>query len=309
MSTATTHASPRVFVGPLPEALLSEAVLRGGGALVADMSDADMVVWNDGPASLAGQLHPGIKWVQLAAAGVDDWLASGVIDSDRVWMSGAKTYSHIVAEHALALILAGRHRLAECARQTEWRPELQGQPLDCAAVLIVGAGGIGRGLIEMLGPLRTQTVAVTRSGSATPGAERSVAFDELADEWSRADVIVLAAPATPATYRIINSQTLEMMRSNALIVNIARGSLIDTVALVDALRHDRIGGAALDVTDPEPLPSGHPLWSDPRVLITPHAANPRDARLRRFAERVTDSVSRIGSGTEPAAVIDTKLGY
>jgi phosphoglycerate dehydrogenase-like enzyme len=99
------------------------------------------------------------------------------------------------------------------------------------------------------------------------------------------------------------------MREHAWVVNVARGSLIDTDALVEALAAGSIGGAALDVTDPEPLPEGHPLWSEPRALITPHSANPPDALVRRLAERVEENVSRFMAGEELIGVIDVEAGY
>jgi D-3-phosphoglycerate dehydrogenase len=134
-------------------------------------------------------------------------------------------------------------------------------------------------------------------------------MDRLDELWGRAEIVALAAPVTAATYRMVNARTLAAMRRDAVIVNIARGALIHTDALVDALRNDRIGGAALDVTDPEPLPTGHPLWSDPRVLITPHSANPHAARHRRLSERISDNVARIMRGADPVAVVDLTRGY
>jgi phosphoglycerate dehydrogenase-like enzyme len=108
---------------------------------------------------------------------------------------------------------------------------------------------------------------------------------------------------------LIGARQLAAMQSHAWVVNVARGSLIDTDALVEALGAGSIGGAALDVTDPEPLPEGHPLWTEPRVLITPHAANPPDALIRRLAERVEENVARYVSGKDLAGVIDVEAGY
>ena len=99
------------------------------------------------------------------------------------------------------------------------------------------------------------------------------------------------------------------MKPHSWIVNIARGSLIDTDALVEALREERIGGAALDVTEPEPLPDGHPLWNEPRALITPHVANPPETMSRDLAKRVTENVRRFGAGEELLAPIERDRGY
>ena len=120
---------------------------------------------------------------------------------------------------------------------------------------------------------------------------------------------MIAAPATADTRHIIGAAELAAMREDAWLVNVARGSLVDTDALVDALARGAIGGAALDVTDPEPLPDGHPLWSEPRALITPHIANP-PATLRRYlARHVQENVARFANGEPLLSVIDPEAGY
>jgi phosphoglycerate dehydrogenase-like enzyme len=302
-------SAPRVHVGPEPDPVIVDAVRRGGGALAPDAADADAIVWLGPPDGIAERLHPGIRWVQLPNAGVERWLAAGVIDAERTWTSAADAYSGVVAEHALALILAGRRRLAETARARRWKPELAGRPLRGATVLIVGAGGIGRALIALLAPHQVEVVAVTRRGQPVPGAARTLPAERVGEAWGEADVIVIAAPATDRTRSLVDADVLAAMRDDAWLVNVARGSLIDTDALVEALAAGRIGGAALDVTDPEPLPDGHPLWSEPRALITPHAANPAPSVIGQLAERVAENVRRVAAGQEPLGVVELDRGY
>ena len=250
-----------------------------------------------------------MRWVQLQSAGVEDWLADGAIDEDRTWTSAAGAYGETVADHALALLIAGRRRLAESARAQRWDPELAGRPLFGATVAIVGAGGIGRALIALLAPWRCHVIAVTRSGREVEGAAESVAAAELERVWPRAEVAVIAAPATDATSRLVGAEQLAALPPGAWLVNVARGALVDTDALVEALAAGRLGGAALDVTDPEPLPDGHPLWREPRALITPHAANPTEARLRALADFTRANVARFVRGEELRGIIDTGRGY
>lgn len=152
-------------------------------------------------------------------------------------------------------------------------------------------------------------LAVTRSGSTVDGARSSHSPDELNRLWPRADAVVLATPATTATRHLIDAEVLAMLPSHAVIVNIARGTLIDTEALVEALRAGAIGGAGLDVTDPEPLPPGHPLWSMPNVLITPHVANPDIAWRPNVAGRVEENLRRYLAGRPLLGVIDRIRGY
>jgi phosphoglycerate dehydrogenase-like enzyme len=298
---------PRVHVGPDQDPVIEKAVRRGGGRL-AEPGSADAVVWLGDPDGLPAVLEPGVRWVQLPSAGIEHWLASGVIDSERAWTSAVGAYAGSVAEHALALILAGRRRLHECARARRWDADLHGRPLAGATVTIVGAGGIGEALIRMLAPLGVSVIAVTRGGRAVAGAE-AVAADRLDEVWSRSDVVVLAAPATPATRHMLAEPQLRALPGHAWIVNVGRGALINHDALVRALRDGRIGGAALDVTEPEPLPDGHPLWELPNVLITPHAANPLEVLRAELAERVAENVARFAAGRDLLGAVDAGRGY
>jgi len=302
--------APSVYIGPQSHPLLVAAVQDGHGTVCEDVAEAEMIIWRAyDPEELRGLLHPGIRWVQLAAAGVDRWLRSGVIDDSRTWMSGAGTHSENVAEHALALILAGLHRLGEAARAQRWDRSLAYSRLRGRAVTVVGAGGIGRALIALLEPLGVEILAVSRRGLPVAGAARTLPAERIAEAWPTSEVVVLCAPATPATHHLIDRAVLERMPSDAWIVNVARGSLVNTEDLLEALDAGSIGGAALDVTDPEPLPEGHRLWRHPRALITPHIADPQEHWTPELAERVQANVERLAAGAEPLAVIDLERGY
>jgi phosphoglycerate dehydrogenase-like enzyme len=292
---------PVVHVAPESDRAIEEAISTAGGRIGA-LDEADALVWLDSnPDSLADSLPQHIRWVQLPAAGVENWLAK--TDRDRLWTSAAGAYGLPVAEHALALMLAGTRRLADCARAHTWTAP-PARPLDGATVAIVGAGGIGRALMKLLEPLDVEVLAVTRRGR-----DGTLPADRLGDVLPAAHHVVVAAPATAGTRHVIGAPELEAMREDAWLVNVARGSLVDTDALVAALRDGAIAGAALDVTDPEPLPDGHPLWSEPRALITPHIANP-PATLRRYlARHVGENVARFARGDELLAVIDPDAGY
>ena len=303
-------AGPLVYVGPEENrnaGAVREAVERGGGRIAASPDEAGAVVWLGGAPGLGEVLHEGVRWVQLPSAGVESWMESGAIDRERVFTSAVGAYAGTVAEHALALMLAGARRLPECARATGWG-ERWGRPLAGSTVVILGAGGIGRALVRLLEPFGTRVLAVTRSGREVPGAE-SFAMDDVERLWPEGDYFVVAAPATEETRHMIGASELGAMKESAWVVNVARGPLVDTDALVDALAAGGIGGAALDVTDPEPLPDGHPLWTEPRALITPHSANPPEALVRGLVARVEENVSRFRNGGELAGVIDVEAGY
>jgi D-3-phosphoglycerate dehydrogenase len=299
--------APKVHVGPHAPEVVVEAVRRGGGEPAAAQG-ADAIVWLGDPDGLRAVLADGVRWVQLPSAGVEQWLEGGTVDDRRVWTSAAGAFAGSVAEHTLALVLAGRRRLAECARAHRWE-DLPGLPLAGSTVAIVGAGGIGRAVLGLLGPFGVRTIAITRSGRDVPGADESLPVERLGAVWPRADVVVVAAPATAATRHLVGAAELEALPADALLVNVARGSLVDTDALVRALADGRLGAAALDVTDPEPLPEGHPLWDEPRALITPHTANPPAAMVPELAVRVEENVARFAAGEELLAPVEVERGY
>ncbi len=299
--------APVIALGPDSDAAAVAAVEAGGGRL-GPLEEADALVWIDPLAGDLPRLPARVRWLQLPSAGVERWI-DGLPDGPVV-TSMAGAYAQPVAEHALALILAALHRLAESARAGEWT-ELRDRTrsLEGTTVAIVGAGGIGRALIEMLAPLRCRVLAVTRRGRSVPGAERTVAAERVEEVLGEADVVVLAAPGTPGSRQLMDARRLAAMRPGARLVNVGRGSLVDTDALVAALASGHLGGAALDVTDPEPLPAGHPLWSHPNVLITPHTATAPEAECRHAAERIRANVERFAAGEPLLGVFDARAGY
>ncbi|HEX6509829.1 MAG TPA: D-isomer specific 2-hydroxyacid dehydrogenase family protein [Chloroflexota bacterium] len=287
---------------------IADAV-RNGDAAVVPLHEAEALIWSGGgpeelEAALAGA--PDVSWVQLPSAGIERY--SRLIDGRRVWTCAKGIYAQPVAEHALSLALAGMHRLPHFARAHTWQ-KVDYQDLHGSAVTIVGGGGITAALLELLAPFHTSTTVVRRHPRAMDGADRVVGTSELREALKEADVVVLTLALTAETEGIIGEQELRAMKPGAWLVNVARGKLIDTNALVDALRDGRIGGAALDVTDPEPLPDDHPLWGLDNCLITPHCANPPSYEREQYAALVRDNVRRRIAHESLAGIIDPLLGY
>lgn len=286
-----------------------DAVRRGGGTVVP-VADATGLIWlAKGEASVTDHLHPGIRWVQLRSAGVEHWINTGQIDSTRTFTSARGIYNGAVAEHIVALVLAASRNLAACARATEWNADLGGRMLRGATVGILGAGGVGQEAMKYLNPLGVRVIAISRTGRHITGAALSLAADQFHSVLGEIDYLVVSAPSTPDTHAFIGATELDTMKDDAWIINVARGSLIDTDALVAALTARTIGGAALDVTDPEPLPEHHPLWTLPNVLVTPHVANPKPAQHRQLQDRVTENVRRFVHGEELLGIVDLTRGY
>ncbi len=299
----------RIHVGPKHDEFLEEAVRRGGG-IPAPLDDAEAVLLSDVDPSAWLSLGPmdHVRWVQILSAGVEQWFEMDAIDDRRIWTSAAGAYAHAVAEHALALTMGLRRRLIECIRATDWSGP-DGTLVQGSTTLIVGCGAIGRALIPMLNALGSNVIAVTRTGVAVAGAMETYPAEELPQLWSRADAVVLAAPATDRTAHLVDADVLSSMRDDAILVNVGRGSLVDTDALVSALQTGGIAGAGLDVTSPEPLPEGHPLWSMPNVIVTPHVANPPSTLRVRLAARAEENVRRYIAGESLLAVVDLEARY
>ncbi|GGK63883.1 D-isomer specific 2-hydroxyacid dehydrogenase family protein [Nocardia camponoti] len=309
-----------IAIGPDPTApKLLEKAIADAGARLGDMAEADALIWTGRPDAFPAELPASVRWVQLPAAGVEDFFAADVFGQHPgvEFTSAAGAFSASVAEHALMMLLAGVRYLPEQLRARSWQQaeffphvgSLRGK-----TVTIVGAGGIGRALIPMLAPLGAHVIAVNRSGRTVrgpgiPADVETVPADQLGKVWSHTDHVVVAAPATAATRHLIGADELARLKPSSWVINVARGSLIDTDALVTALNDGVIGGAGLDVTDPEPLPDGHPLWELPNAIITPHDSNPPQLRLAAFADHVGANARKFVAGEALNAVIDPTIGY
>jgi D-3-phosphoglycerate dehydrogenase len=302
---------PIVAVAPVRYPQIVEAVTRAGGVL-GSPAEAEGLVWTDpaAPDHLASVLLGSpATWVQLPFAGVESF--ADQLDPGRTWTSAKGIYGPAVAEHALTLMLAAARGVHRYARSTAWPSSelVPARRLKGAQVLIVGTGGIGRSLARILEPLEPEITAVNRSGTPMPGAASTVPTALLGEVVGQADWVVLAAPLTQETTHLFDRRMLGAMSRQAWLVNVARGALVDTAALVESLERGGIGGAALDVTDPEPLPDDHPLWRFSNVIITPHIANTWDMALPELAARVERNVLALGSGTPLEGQVDTTLRY
>lgn len=301
---------PRVALQPAGvRTFLHDAIVAGGG-VVSAIEDAEALVWTD-PSDAPGlrrvlDSHPLLRWVQLPWAGVEPYL--DVLDHDRIWTAGKGVYAEEVAEHALALALAGMRNIAEYARLSTWGAPV-GTSLHGARVTILGAGGITTSLVRLLGPFACRVTVVRRRASEFHGVERTARTHELPSVLPDTDLLVLALALTPETRHIIDATTLAMLPSHAWLVNVARGQHVHTDDLVEALEHGTIAGAGLDVADPEPLPEGHRLWTMPRCIVTPHVANTPEMAKPVLLRRVGENVRRFAAGEPLLGVVDVDAGY
>jgi phosphoglycerate dehydrogenase-like enzyme len=288
-----------------------DAVRAGGGVPADTDSAADALIWlwtPDTQGLRRALAATSARWVQLSSAGVEPVLAAGLLDQERVWTCAKGSYAEPVAEHALMLALAGLRSLRQRVEARSWAPP-GGQTLYDEPVTILGGGGITAKLLELLAPFRVNATVVRRNPQPVPGATQTLPVEMLPAALSDAKVVFLALALTPQTEKIIGATQLAAMRPDGWLVNVARGGHVDTDALVTALKRAQIGGAALDVTDPEPLPDGHPLWTLERCIVTPHTADTPEMVRRPLALRIRDNVARFAAGEPLTGVVDPIAGY
>jgi phosphoglycerate dehydrogenase-like enzyme len=290
---------------------LVDAVVAGGGEVV-EPGDAEALVWADpdDPGSLGDLLdaEPGIRWVQLPWAGIEPYVDVVRAHADLTWSCAKGVYAEPVAEHALALALAGRRHLGAYARAGRWT-EGRAEYLLGRRVTIVGGGGIAESLLRLLGGFGCDVTVVRSTPRAMDGADRVVGLDRLDEALTGADVLVLALPLTAESTGLIDRRRLDLLAPGSVLVNVARGAHVVTDDVIPALDDGPLAAAGLDVTDPEPLPDGHPLWDRPDVVITPHTANTPEMAVPLLTERVATNVRRYAAGDPLVGLVDPAAGY
>ncbi|MFO7927869.1 MAG: D-2-hydroxyacid dehydrogenase [Halobacteriota archaeon] len=208
--------------------------------------------------------------------------------------NAAGVHAPNASEQAIGSMLAFSRRLHEAARTATWQPVTPTEFAE-STVTIVGLGAIGRGIAKRLEPFGVTTIGVRRTPESGGPTDEVIGPHRLHDALARSQFVVLCCPLTESTQGLIGGEELGTLPPDAVIVNVARGEVIDTDALVENLRRGWIGGAVLDVTDPEPLPDDHPLWGLDDVLITPHSAGSTPKYYERLADIVAENVGRLES--------------
>lgn len=256
-----------------------------------------------------------LVWVQAGVAGVDGLLANGMREHPAVLTNARGAHGVPMAEHILAMMFAlanrvpllvkaqaSRSRVGQRARQEKW--ELEGQ-----TIVVVGLGDVGGTLARKCQALGLRVLGVRRSGEPFPGLERVYRPSELAAILPRADHVALCLPGTAETRRLLGRGEISLLKASACVYNVGRGSAIDQEALLDALRHDRLAGAGLDVTSPEPLPDDSPLWDLPNVIFGQHSSGHSPFNHDRITDIFADNLARHLSGEPLLNVVDKERGY
>jgi phosphoglycerate dehydrogenase-like enzyme len=253
-----------------------------------------------------------LRWIQSSAAGLDHLLVPSVIESDITITSASGVLADQVAEHAIALITGWMRKLplflqAQARREFVRRST---QDLHGKTVAILGFGGVGRRVAELLAPFRTKIIAIDPYPVDRPShVHELIGLDGLPGALAAADIVILSAPLTPKTRGMIDADRLNQMKKGALLVNIARGPLVVERELVAALDSGQLGGAVVDVTEIEPLPTTSRLWEFPNVIITPHVAGQSSRRADRMTRLFCENLRRFQRKRPLINVVDKRLGF
>ncbi len=280
------------------------------------VSDADAIIGFCSPELL--RAGPRLRWIQLPSAGAEHCVRIPAVKERNMLITNAqRIYGPEIAEHVMAMMLAftrGLYRFIPEQRDGRWNrgavPQQQLWELEGKTMLVVGLGGIGTEVAQRAHALGMRVTATRRSSRSGPEFVDYVGLaDELTDLAGDADVVVNAAPLTPETVGMFDAEFFARMKPTAYFINVGRGRSVVTADLVAALESGRIAGAGLDVTDPEPLPSGHRLWSLPNVIITPHVAGGSDLRTERLWIIIRENIRRYVTGERMLSVVEVQRGY
>jgi phosphoglycerate dehydrogenase-like enzyme len=276
-----------------------------------EIADTDVLFGRVSPEVLSQARR--LRYYQSIGAGVDSILTPELVESDIILASEKGGVGIHLAEHAMALLLAltrGLHTalrqpdygLREAIRRQQW--ELSEQTMG-----IVGFGGTGREVARRALGFGMRVLAVDIEDVPPEPGVTLWRNDRLHDLLGESDAVVICLPLTKATHHLFTRDLFRRMRRHALLINVTRGAIVYGEDLLAALEQGLIGGAGLDVTDPEPLPAGHPLWTHPRVIVTPHTAGGSPRRAGRVIATFCENLRRLRAGQPLLAVIDKRKGY
>ena len=250
------------FVYCLPDQLTEEI-----------LSDVEVILGNVPPRLLA---HAGkLRWLQLNNAGTEGY-CDGALPEDVLLTNATGAYGLAISEHMVGMLFELQKNLnlySRNQREHVWKSEGHVRIIEGSRVLVIGLGDIGTAFAQKMKGLGCRTVGIKRREARKPeGVDDLYTLERLERQLPLADIVALCLPGNQDTRHMLNEERIGMLKKNAVVLNVGRGMTLDTEALTRALKEGRIAGACLDVTDPEPLPSDHPLWDMENVILTPHVS-------------------------------------
>jgi len=260
--------------------------------------------------------NPKLRWVMTTAAGGGSQVKAAGLDREAldriVFTTSAGVHGGPLAEFAVFGVIAGAKDLPRLRRDQDervWPERWEMRQIDEMTVLVVGLGGIGAECARRFRALGATVWGTSRSGIPVEGVDRLISLDDLVQAAAQVDAIVVTLPGTAQTHHLIGAEVLEAVRPGTILASVGRGTVIDESALLPALDDGRIGFAALDVFEQEPLAQDSPLWSHPRVLVSPHTAALSSKEEERIARRFAESAAHLLDGRPLRATVDTVEFY
>lgn len=257
-------AAPEAEILYMPANEVTEELLQTVSATIGNIS----------PSKFHG--YENIKWVQLNSAGTDGYTTPGVLAPGTILCNATGAYGLAISEHMIAQLMMRIKRLDQyydAQHRKEWADFGTVKSIEGSTTLVVGLGDIGGEFARKMNALGSHVIGIRRNVGEKPEyLDALYSLDELDELLPQADYVACSLPGTKATYHLFNAERLALMKEGAVLLNVGRGSAVDSYALNDALRSGHLGGACVDVVEPEPLPQGHPLWEAPNLLLTPHVS-------------------------------------
>ncbi len=299
----------------LRAALPDDRIIGIEGDDLGPANEAEAVFGGFSPERFRAALSlPKLRWIHTFSAGVDRYLPEVSGRPDLLLTNNSGAYDVPIAEHVIAMIFAAAKRVPEhllAQGRSEWQREVPHAEVRGATLVILGMGSIGGELARLASGVGMRVIAVRRDAvrPGGPGVERVVPSERFAEVAREADYVAVTAALTPATRGMLSAEVIAGLKPTAWVINIARGPIIDEAALTAALRERRIGGAALDVFETEPLPATSPLWSLDNAILTPHISNSSPRLRERSLALVIENVRRFKAGEPLLNLVDRAVGY
>ena len=301
---------------------LEEIARRGGYSLTVkevssltpdDVADKHVILGHIPPRLIPNA--QALEWLQLSSAGADRYFPSDVLPEHVLLTNAVGAYGVAVSEHMTAFTFSLLRRFPQYARNQHahvWKIMGSIKAVSESVILVLGMGDIGGMYARQMKALGATVIGVRRTNKEKPAwVDEQYTVDKLDEALPRADVVAMVIPGGDATRHLIDARRLSLMKDGAYLINVGRGTAVNTEALTEALRSGKLAGAALDVTDPEPLPADHPLWDMDNVIITPHASGNYllMGTLDRVVGILTENFDNYVSGRPVINVVNRMLGY
>lgn len=310
--SAAEQVRERIAAKGLPVELL---VIGPDGHASADLSQASAFFRLDMSRAIYERIleaAPQLRWVHTGSAGVDGLINQTLRERTITLTNSAGAYGIPIAEwvlHALLMIVKRAPQQLAAQQERRWQDSIGFDELTGKTLTILGAGGIGREIARRAAAFDMRIWGVNRSGRDVPHVERIVSGEQWRDLLPETDMLVLAAPLTESTRNLIGARELALLPERAWLINIARGTIVDEAALIEALRTGAIAGAALDTFVKEPLPPDSPLWTLPNVIISPHHSGSSPRSQERVVDLFMENLERFVNGAELRNIVDFETGY